>query len=131
MKCMYYLSPSIKTTHEIADEVEAVGVNDWFIHIHSKHDSDVKKEHLHSSNYLETLDVIRDGFIGAAIGFLVAIVLATLTAIVQPFGGVTNWIGYAAIILVVTLFGAWVGGLTGIAQENKKIAHFDDDVDAG
>lgn len=131
MKCMYYLSPSIKSTHGIADDMKSIGVNDWFIHIHSKDDSEVKKEQLHSSNYLETLDVIRDGLIGAVLGFLGAIVLAALTAIVQPFGGVTNWLGYVAIVFVVTCFGAWVGGLVGISSENKKIAHFDDDVEAG
>lgn len=131
MKCMYYLSPSLTSTHEIADDMKSIGVNDWFLHIHSKDDSGVKKERLHSSNYLETLDVIRDGLIGAALGFLGAIVLAALTAIVQPFGGITTWFGYLAIMFLVTCFGAWVGGLVGVSSENKKIAHFDDDVDAG
>jgi hypothetical protein len=29
------------------------------------------------------------------------------------------------------LFGAWEGGLTGIASENKKLARFHDDLEAG
>ena len=32
---------------------------------------------------------------------------------------------------VATLFGAWEGGLTGIATENKKLARFHDDIEAG
>ena len=35
------------------------------------------------------------------------------------------------ILGVATLFGAWEGGLTGIATENKKLAKFHHDIDAG
>lgn len=131
MKCIYYLSPSLKSTQEISDDITSIGVKDWFVHIHSKNESGIVKEHLHSSNYLETLDVIRDGLIGAGLGFLAGIVLVALTAVVQPFGPDMSIIGYLAIMFVITCFGAWVGGLTGIACENKKLANFHDDIEAG
>lgn len=131
MKCIYYLSPSLKSTHEISDDLHEIGVDDWFLHIHSKDESGIVKEHLHSSNYLETLDIIRDGLIGAGIGFVASLALAALTAAVQPFGPDMPLLGYLAIIFVVTCFGAWVGGLTGIASENKKIATFHDEIQAG
>lgn len=131
MKCIYYLSPSLKSTHEISDDLHEIGVDDWFLHIHSKDESGIVKEHLHSSNYLETLDIIRDGLIGAGAGFVASLALAALTAAVQPFGPDMPILGYLAIIFVVTCFGAWVGGLTGIASENKKIATFHDEIQAG
>ncbi len=131
MKCIYYLSPSLKSTQEISDDLHEVGVDDWFLHIHSKDESGIAKEHLHSSNYLETLDIIRDGLIGASIGFVASLALAGLTAVVQPFGPDMSVLGYLAIIFVVTCFGAWVGGLTGVARENKKLATFHDDIEAG
>lgn len=131
MKCIYYLSPTLKSTHDISEDIKAIGVNEWFLHIHSKDESGIVKEHLHSSNYLETLDLVRDGLIGAGLGFLASIVLAALTAALQPFGPEMGTIGYLAIMFVVTCFGAWVGGLTGIASENKKIANFHDDIEAG
>jgi hypothetical protein len=34
-------------------------------------------------------------------------------------------------VAAATLFGAWEGGLTGIASENKKLAKFHDDLEAG
>jgi hypothetical protein len=131
MRCIYYLSPTLKSTHQISDDLHAIGVDDWFLHIHSKDESGLVKEHLHSSNYLETLDVIRDGLIGAGIGFVAGLVLAGLAAVVEPFGGPIPLVAYAAIVFLVTCFGAWVGGLTGIASENKKLAHFHDDIEAG
>ncbi len=132
MKCIYYLSPTLKSTQQIADDIQEIGVNEWFVHIHSKDESGIaQKEHLHSSNYIETLDVIRDGLIGAGLGLAAGLVLAALAAVVQPFGPDLNWIGYLAIIFLITCFGAWSGGLTGIASENKKLANFHDEIQRG
>jgi hypothetical protein len=38
---------------------------------------------------------------------------------------------YFAVVVVFTLFGAWVGGLTGIDKENKKLRRFHEDIQAG
>ena len=35
------------------------------------------------------------------------------------------------IVALVMLFGAWEGGLTGIATENKKLERFHHDIEAG
>jgi len=131
MRCVYYISPTLKTTHQISEDLGTVGVNDWFVHVVSKDESGLSKQRLHSSNYLETLDVIRDGLIGAGLGFVTGVLLAILAAAVEPFGPNVPWYGYAAIVVVLGCFGAWVGGLTGIASENKKLATFNDEIDAG
>jgi hypothetical protein len=39
MRCIYYLSPTLKSTHQISDDLHDVGVDDWFLHIHSKDES--------------------------------------------------------------------------------------------
>ena len=131
MKCVYYLSPTLKSTHEISDDLHAIGVDDWFLHIVSKDESGLSKEKLHSSNYIETLDVIRDGLIGAACGFGAGIVAALLTKALALFGPDMHWFGYVAIIFVLSCFGAWVGGLVGIASENKKLTIFRKEIDSG
>ena len=38
---------------------------------------------------------------------------------------------YFAVVVVFTMFGAWVGGLTGIDKENKKLSRFHDDIEEG
>lgn len=131
MKCIYYLSPTLKSTHQISDDLHDIGIDDWFLHIHSKDESGLVKEHLHSSNYLETLDFIREGMIGAAIGFVAGLAFAGIAAVTEPFGTAIPIVGYAAIVFLLTCFGAWVGGLTGVARENKKIANFHQDIVAG
>jgi hypothetical protein len=133
MKCLYYLAPSLKSTHDISDDLHEVGINDFFLHVISRDESGLKKQHIHSSNYLETLDLIRDGLIGAVIGFLAGLIGVWLLQYFQPFGAnvhVPAFV-YYLIVAVATLFGAWEGGLVGVATENKKLERFHDDLEAG
>ena len=131
MKCMYYLAPTLKDTHRISDDLHDAGVNDWFLHVVSKDEAGLKKEKLHSSNYLETLDLVRDGFIGANIGFIAGVIGAGLLMFLEPFGpNVPNFV-YLIVIILATLFGAWEGGLFGVDNENQKLKRFHDDIEAG
>src|SRR3989338_8495516 len=106
MKCIYYLSPSLKSTHQISDDLHSIGVDDWFLHIVSKDESGLSKERLHSSNYLETLDVIRDGLIGAAAGFSAGVLFALLSMALEPFGPDVPLLGHVAMVFVLSCFGA-------------------------
>jgi hypothetical protein len=131
MKCLYYLAPNLDSTHQISDDLHEVGVLDWFLHVIAKDEAGLKREHIHSSNYLETTDIIRDGLIGANLGFIGAVIAAGLVMLFEPFGPETPKVVYFFVIVVFTLFGAWVGGLTGIDNENRKLRRFHDDIEAG
>lgn len=131
MKCFYYLSPTLESTHDISDDLHAVGVSDFFVHVISRDEAGLKKQHIHSSNYLETLDVVRDGVIGGAIGFLAGLLGVAAIKYFDPFGVEVPGFVYIAIVGVATLFGTWEGGLVGIGTENRKLAKFHDDIQAG
>jgi hypothetical protein len=131
MKCFYYLSPTLASTEQISNDLHTVGIKDFYIHVVSKDESGLRQHHIHSSNYLETLDVIRVGLIGAFIGFTAGLVGVELLRYFEPFGpGVPNLV-YIAIVFVATMFGAWEGGLIGIGAENRKLERFHDDLEAG
>lgn len=133
MKCLYFLAPTLTCTHDVSDDLHEVGIKDFYLHVISRDESGLKKQQIHSSNYLETLDVIRDGFIGAALGCVLGLIGIALLMYFKPFGPDVQVPVYVYVILVgaATLFGAWEGGLTGIASENKKLARFHDDIAAG
>ena len=130
MRCLYYLAPTLESTHKITDDLHAAGIKDFFLHVIAKDESALEEEHIHSSNYLETLDILRDGFIGAAIGCLAGLVGAGLLMAFQPFGDIPHFV-YFILVAVATMFGAWEGGLTGIASENKNLKKFHRDIEAG
>lgn len=131
MKCFYYLSPSLADTEQVADDLHKSGVSDWFIHIISKNEAELERKHLHSSNYLETLDFLREGLIGALCGFGAGLLLAAVLSVTQPFGTDVPLFAYAGVVFLLTCFGAWQGGLIGISTENKKLRRFHDDIEAG
>ena len=82
-------------------------------------------------NPLLALDLIRDGFIGAALGLLGGLLLAWLAFVFEPFGPDMPLIAYIGIVFVTTCHGAWMGGLTGVASRNKKLANFSEAIDSG
>lgn len=131
MKCLYYLAPTLKETQQISDDLHEAGVNDWFLHVVSKDEAGLRRKQLHSSNYLETLDLVRDGFIGANIGFIIGVIGAALLMFFEPFGPNVPKYVYLIIVAVATLFGAWEGGLFGVDTENQKLKRFHDDIEAG
>ena len=131
MKCFYYLSPTIESAESITDDLQSSGVNNWFIHIISKDEAGLNKKRLHASNYIETMDFMRFGFIGAGFGLIVGLVFAAIMAITEPVGPGVPLLAYAGMVFLITCFGAWQGGLIGISKENKKLAHFHDDIIAG
>jgi hypothetical protein len=133
MKCLYFLAPTLASTHDVSDDLHEAGVEDFYLHVICKDESGLKKQHIHSSNYLETLDVVRDGVIGAALGLAAGLIGIALLKYFDPFGPeyqVPVYV-YAILVAVATLFGAWEGGLAGIGAENKKLTRFHDDIEAG
>lgn len=132
MKCFYYLSPTLADTQHISEDLRSSGVGNWFVHIISKNEAELERRHLHSSNYLETLDFLREGLIGAGLGLVTGLFLAWVMAAIEPFGSrEIPLIAYAGVVFLLTCFGAWQGGLAGISNENRKLRRFHNDIEAG
>jgi hypothetical protein len=132
MKCIYFLTPTLASTEQVSADLHAVGVRDFYLHVISRDHAGLKRQQIHSSNYFETLDIVRDGFIGAALGFLVGLAGVALLVYMKPFGEhVVPALVYAVLVGAATLFGAWEGGLVGIDSEHKKLEKFHDDLVAG
>jgi hypothetical protein len=133
VKCIYFLSPTLASTETVSEDLHAVGVKDFYLHVVSRDEAGLRQHRIHSSNYLETLDVIREGFIGAMLGFVAGLVGIWLLMHFKPLGENVRIPGFVYVVLAgaATLFGAWEGGLMGVDSENKKLARFHDDLVAG
>ena len=131
MKCMYYLAPTLVSTHQVSQDLKDVGIEEWHVHIISKDEAGLKNERLHSSNWFETTGLFRNGAMGAGLGLVAGILVAGIMLMVKPFGPDVPSISYFFLVAVATLFGAWVGGLVGMDNENKKLKKFRPDIEAG
>jgi hypothetical protein len=114
MKCLYYVAPELDSTSRVSEDLHDVGIDDFFVHVIAKDESGLKKRHIHTGNYLETLDIVG----------------CVLLDNFGPFENIPWWV-YVALVGVATLFGAWEGGLIGVEKENKKLERFHDDIEAG
>ncbi len=133
MKCMYYLASTLSSTQAVSDDLHQAGVKDFYLHVVTRDESGLKQQHIHSSNYLETLDLVRNGFVGGMLGLLFGSLGVAALIYLQPFGPEVQVPGfvYVALVAAATLFGTWEGGLIGIGSENRKLAKFHDDIDVG
>ena len=130
MKCLYYVAPELESTSQVSDDLHDVGIDDFYVHVIAKDELGLKKRHIHSANYLETHDFVREGFLGAAFGLFAGVIGCILLDQFGPFASIP-WFVYVALCGLATLFGAWEGGLIGVEKKNKKIERFSEDIEAG
>lgn len=131
MKCLYYLAPTLKSTHTISDDLHEVGISDWYLHVVSKDKAGLRREKIHPSNFMVTLDILRTGTIGAGIGFVIGSLGAIALISNEAFGADAPLWAYLTVILPATMFGGWFGGLLGAGTENHKLNEFHDDIENG
>lgn len=131
MKCLYYLAPTLASTRTISDDLHSVGVRDWYIHVISSDEAGLQKERIHSSNYIETLDFVRTGLLGAYIGFFVGMFGAFLLMAMKVIGTNVSLFPYLSAISIATFFGGWLGVMLGAGMENKKLKQFHNEIQSG
>lgn len=131
MKRMYFLTSNLDSTESISRDLHNQGIKDWHIHVLSKDEAGLNRRRIHSANAIQKLDIIRYGVRGAMIGFIIALILTGITMKTASFGEEVSGFLYLAMFVCITCFGAWVGGLTGVATENQKISLYHDDIEAG
>lgn len=131
MKRLYYLTPGLDSAEQISIDLHDEGIADWNFHLHCKNEAGIYKHQVHSSNYIQKLDVIRFWERGAMIGFTAALVIIAYFMVAQPFGADVTGLAYITIFGFVTLLGGWVGGLVGIEIENQKLAQYHDAIEQG
>jgi len=131
MKRLYYLTDSIDAAERLSDRLHQEGITDWNFHVLGKDKANIVRHHLHSTTPIQELDIIRSGERGVLIGFTVGILLTCYVALFTSFGSGLSWVGQVAGVLLFSCFGAWVGGLAGVSNENYKIRRFHKDIESG
>ncbi|MFT5451955.1 MAG: hypothetical protein ACI9N9_001441 [Enterobacterales bacterium] len=131
MKCLYYLSPNLDISKKVSDDLHEAGQLDWYLHVISKDEHGLAQKHIHSSNYLETLDLFRGTTVGGLIGLALSSIAVMIALYTQYFGPDLPNVAYFMFIGFFTMFGIWEGGLYGIDSENQKIQPFHDDIKNG
>lgn len=131
MKCIYYLAPTLSSAHRATRDLCSAGVDEYCVHVVATDERGLGMRRLHAANWFETLDLLRDGYIGAGIGFFAGWIGVALLHFFEPFGPDVPMTVYLELMAAAMLFGAWEGGLYGIATENTKLRTFRPQIDSG
>lgn len=128
---LYYIADNLDTVDKVADLLQRQGITGWNFHVISKDAAGLYRHHLHSATPLHTQDVWRFGERGALIGLVLGLLVSLL--IIGALGYFENQFFAAAVVItaLVTMHGAWAGGMAGLATENHKIKRFHNDIEAG
>ncbi len=131
MKRLYYLTESIDAAERLSERLHEEGITDWNFHVLGQDKANIVRHHLHSTSPLQELDIIRSGERGVLIGFTLGVLFVCYIALQTSWGASLNWMWQAAGIILFSMFGAWVGGLVGVSNENYKIRRFHKDIEEG
>ncbi|MFG1495561.1 hypothetical protein ABMA57_02930 [Saccharospirillum sp. HFRX-1] len=131
MKCVYYLSPTLKECERIAEDLHSVGLSNWLVHLISRNETGISRHRLQSANYVETLDLYHSGVIGGFLGFCAGLLLLAIFHVTGLFSDSLPFFVNLVFVAVLTLFGLWEGGLWGVETQNNKLAPFAAELDAG
>ncbi|MBU2862590.1 hypothetical protein KO489_01915 [Reinekea forsetii] len=129
MKRLYYLTDKIEFAEHISQELTSNGIDAHHIHVLSKNEAGVVTHHLHGPNLFERNDFLRRALIGMVTGLIVAIVAMFIAKYLlgYSFTGLAQF----ALLLLIMLFGTWLGGFIGFATENKHLKRFHDEIEKG
>ena len=102
MKCLYYLSPTLDISKKVSDDLHDAGQLDWYLHVISKDETGLAQKHIHSSNYLETLDLFRGTTIGGLIGLAISSIAVLVALYTEYFGASFPGLAYILFIAFFT-----------------------------
>lgn len=131
MKRLYYLTDTIDSTESVSNDLHAAGVTDWHFHVLSRDEAGLYTHHVHSANWFQQYDLFRCAWRGALFGFIAGMLIAALIGATPVLGTPVSTLGAVSTVLIITMFGTWVGGLVGLQTENHRVRRFHDALEAG
>ena len=131
MKRLYFLAADLVSTEAIAKDIHKAGITDYNFHVLGKDEQGLKQHRIHQASPLIRLDILHSGEIGALAGLVVGFFTAGI--FMKSMEGLADfglW-QFFAVMLFVTMFGTWVGGIAGVSHENYKLSGFHNDIELG
>lgn len=123
MHTLMYLMPRLDAAEAMVASLKKLGVGHDAYRIVSQDEDGIRRHHLHDATLLDKTDVIHWGERGALIGGLLGAVVAA-ALLFQPEAVPLSAAGIAMVALLMAFFGAWVGGMAGLSEENYKLKPF-------
>ncbi|MDD4915144.1 MAG: DUF1269 domain-containing protein [Methylococcales bacterium] len=127
MRRIYFLVPNLDTTHQIVNELRAIGIEDRHLHILAK--SDTPLGDMPEASIFEKTDFIpaleRGAALGGATGLLAGLAALRFAGFAIAGGPVLGILFYGATI------GALMSGLIGLDVGNTRVRNYVQAIEQG
>lgn len=121
----YFISKNLDDLDVFEQQLRKEAVSPVQIHVLSNDvEGVIQQPHLYGVGSFMKLDIVRSGFIGAAVG---AFVLSTVLLLTQYLGWYKSsfgWIPFIFLALILFWFCVWEGGFIGIQRKNSFFRKF-------
>lgn len=131
MKRLFFLVPDLKTTREVAQEMEDNGIGESHVHVMGQRVDQLNRAHLHPANVVQTTDLVPALWRGAILGLVLSAAIYLLFTLMLPAELAIPGIGIFAIIMFGLAFGVWASGMIGIGIKNEIIEKYENYVKSG
>ncbi|MGR9013677.1 MAG: DUF1269 domain-containing protein [Gammaproteobacteria bacterium] len=127
MRRIYFLVPTIETTHKIVKELQAEGIEDRHIHILAKRDTPLEGlPEAGVSIKTDFLPAVERGLaLGGTTGLLAGLVGLRFAGFAIAGGPLLG------IIMAGATIGSLMGGLAGMNSGNSRLKQFEDAIEQG
>ncbi|MFQ3787256.1 DUF1269 domain-containing protein [Halomonas sp. A29] len=133
MQRLYFLTPDLDTTVNIAHELADLGLTNKEVHVTGRNWLKLKERGVNNATLLQTSDVGHAAVRGLLFGFPLGCALGIVVYYVLG-EGFTN-AGIATVILGMGifggLFGVWTSTMVGVSVHDVKVDKYEDEIEHG
>jgi len=125
MTRLYFITYSMNQAKTMLNNLHYSGLQDWRVSLIARDTEELSKNSIRAANILQERDIIHSGEQGGIIGSIAGLVVGFITSLpgVLPFPFDLSQIFLTSILFC--LFGAWLGGITGMTRRNYRVNQFE------
>ncbi|GAA0617814.1 DUF1269 domain-containing protein [Halomonas beimenensis] len=132
MQRLYFLTPDLDTTVNIAHELDDLGLTHDQVHVTGRDWQHLQERGVNNATLRETTDVVHAGYRGVAYGAILGLVLGVLVYwLAGEALGVGPWPLIIGLGIGGGLFGAWVGTMVGVSVHDAKVDKYERELEKG
>ncbi|WP_236551432.1 DUF1269 domain-containing protein [Billgrantia tianxiuensis] len=133
MQRLYFLTPDLNTTINIAHELTDLGLSKKEVHVTGREWLKLEENGVNSASLLQTSDVAHAAVRGLLFGFPLGCVLGVVVYYV--LGEDFTTAGIATLIIAMGifggLFGVWTSTMVGVSVHDVKVDKYEEEIEHG
>lgn len=133
MSRLYFLTPDLDTTVNIAHELNDLKLKKDEVHVTGRDWKHLEEQGVHNATLRETSDVVNAAVRGLKYGIPLGLVLGIVAYVIldNAIGGISFVLLILGMMVFGGLFGIWSSTMIGVSVHDVKVDKYEDDIENG